>query len=447
MRSQRRRAIVWTLAVCAASATALAISKQRAWRRRWYAWSAAVNFIESCKNASEVALELTADTKAYVSGSSAEPPASLIRSLELLSSRPVVTALGQLAQRTFPSDGPSIVDTLVDASFTEHGQSLIALVASICTTRCVQVLTRWAEENFNASQPASESTYCDKLSRWLAKPQAHALISRCIIEFVSTGVRSYCVATDHINPYEQLLQAAAKPENLRALKTLTATFCESSVRACADEFCSNRYERNGPPCPISKPKNGIVHVPVRLTYPSSTPEQAETTLFRLVCVPDGVSIHAKGQENGCSRNPCLSPNGTAPTVDISHIPSSAGSPPKNHERCQPLTPPAHLDCPDDPGAAPTNGALHPTQPQITPVWLSVLCAAAASADVRRLCAEAAHAGCAGAVQAAADSFAEASSRLVNVRVQPLIMFGVALWSLILPLMLFYVLTCPIVVTQ
>ena len=82
-----------------------------------------------------------------------------------------------------------------------------------------------------ALTPGAE--HLDKLARWLASPPAHTLLSRCIIDFVSTGVSKYCDATIHINPYEQALQAATKPEHLRVLRYLTSTFCHSTVHALA----------------------------------------------------------------------------------------------------------------------------------------------------------------------------------------------------------------------
>jgi hypothetical protein len=450
MQSRRRPVVIWTLAVCAASAAALAISKQRSWRRRWHAWAAAVNFMESFKIASEVALDVTTNTKAYLNGSVAEPPFALVRSLELLSSKPVANALEQLTKHILPpSDGPTIVDTLVEASLTERGQSLIALVASICTTRAVQVLTRWAERNAKAAniQPSSENDHCGKFASWLSGPQGHALISRCITEFVSTGVTSYCRATNHINPYDQVLQAASKPEHLKALRALTATFCETSVRACAD-LCQphpSGHNCHFPPSPT--PKNGIIHPPVRFNHRIHLPKPARSPQISLACTPEDARSLCRCKEHGFSRNLHITLQSATSSVDMDHTPSSTASPPTNHERCstqqQPLEPLCHTN---HLTVEPTLGVAHALQPQLNPSWLAALTAASASADVRRLCAEAAHAGCAGAVQAAVDCFSDVAStnRLLDERMRRLLVFGVVLWSLVLPLMLFYMLTCCVV---
>lgn len=386
MRPEQRRAVAWTVALAAVAGAAVVVARRQ---KRWQAWSAACNFIQSAKHVSDVTLELSRDTKAYLAGAADAPPRGIVRAVELLSSEPVLSRLQAAAQRA-ASAGPSVVQSVLDASLSERGQSLLALVASVSTARAVQALTAWLDAQPRGAGSAADSQPVQQLTAWLARPEAQALVSRCITDFVSAGTATYCEATIHINPYEQMLEAAARPEHLRVLRALTATACSSSVQALASA-CGQHGATAEPGCVTPAPQtNG--HAAALALEDSALGAGRPFLLAAEPLVKNG--SNGKHEYNGGAAH--------------------------------------HADA---------------TQVAPAPGWLDVALAACRSGDVRRLCAEAAHAGAAGAVQAAADSFGASAlgQRLADRRVQRLLVSGLVLWSLLLPLFVLHVLSAAVVV--
>jgi hypothetical protein len=233
---QTRRRVLCVVALVAATASAAIVVRRRGVRsQRWVSWVALCNFVEAFKQISDVTLDISRGAREYICGETRDIPPSLERSLTLVSSEPVSQVISSLvAKLSTQSSGPSIVDTLVNASLSDRGQNLLALVASVSTTRAMAMLSSILQEHSKAAQSGPNAF--DRALLWLESPSAHSFVSRCLAVFVSSGVTTFCDVTTGVNTYDEMLQAASKPEHLHALRSLTSTFCQSTVRAIAQNL-------------------------------------------------------------------------------------------------------------------------------------------------------------------------------------------------------------------
>jgi hypothetical protein len=249
-----RRRWVWGAAFVLVVAAGTAAAKERAKRKRWQTWAAICNYIEAFQKLSNITVDIARGVKAYTSGETDEVPPVLVHSLGLISSRPFTSAVSSFINGSAPAaQGTGVMDAVVDASLSDRGQNLLALVAAVSTTRAAKVFCSYLQQQSEAASGSSD--LYDKAIQWLQHPAAQRLISRCVVDFVSSGTTAYCQATLHINPYEQILEAASKPEHLRVLSSLTSTFCQSTVRALA---CSANSGEEAALAPAHAHRNGVI---------------------------------------------------------------------------------------------------------------------------------------------------------------------------------------------
>lgn len=262
-----RRRVAWCFAVAvAAASTGLLVHRRKARNvQHWDSWQAICNFIAAFKQVSDVAVDVSHGAHEYITGQSADIPHSLMRSLELASSQPVARAIRRLAGQDGASPPrPGILDTVLQAAMTERGQNLLALVVSVSTTRFMAALTA----TYEPSAPGSP-TFLARLISWSETPGGHALIVRVVNEFVATGTAVYCTQTADMNPYDLMLKAAAKPEHLVVLKSLTSAFCYATVHAIKSSPPVRADVQQMSP----KPRNGTLtklHAPPALPLEPST---------------------------------------------------------------------------------------------------------------------------------------------------------------------------------
>lgn len=223
----RRKRLVWSAAIVAVLACAVVAERRRRRAKKWQTWAAICNYLEAFRHASDITVDMARGIKAYIAGDTAEVPRSLVQALQLAASRPVVQAVTQsAASGESDSHSKSALSSVIDGALSDRGQNLLALVASVSTTRAASILCAQLAKSSGSSKGSYERALA-----WLASPAAQQLLSRCVVDFVTAGVGQYCAATIHINPYQQMLEAAAQPQHARVLQQLTRAACYASVQA------------------------------------------------------------------------------------------------------------------------------------------------------------------------------------------------------------------------
>ena len=243
-------------------ACAFVVERRRRKAQRWQSWAAICNYIEAFRHASDITVDVARGIKAYIAGDTAEVPRSLVQALQLAASKPVVQAVTQAAGNASQDHGSSTVSAIIDATLSERGQNLLALVASVSTTRAASIMCAQLAQSGSAGNGSH-----DRAITWLSTPAAQQLISRSIVDFVTAGVGRYCTDTIHINPYEQMLQAASQPRHARVLQELAHTACSASVTAYMQSGSSGRTasgeagtENHGSTCAILDGTAQIQHI-------------------------------------------------------------------------------------------------------------------------------------------------------------------------------------------
>ena len=380
MQSNKRRRLLLGAAAALAAAGCAYVWQTRRGTKRWQAWAALCNYIETLKHVSDVSVDLARGVKAYIEGTQDEVPACLVHTLSLLSSQPVIEAVSGAVKLAMPeSNCSSYTEQLLDATFSERGENLLALIASVSTQRAVSVLCAYLRQQ-SSSSACQGADVADKMLAWLERPAAQQLLSRCLQSFVSAGIGKYCAETIHINSYDQLLEAASKPEHLRTLNTLTATACATGMRALVSGSDSDDIG-------------------------SSAGSNVDGAIVQQGSAARSAHINGTRNSNGCSMHH---------DAHAERLACSNG----HAKRCE-----------------------HSSKQDHGLSWTAGIMAMCKSADVRSVCVAAAGAGSAGAVDAICVRML-GSGKVENVvqqRLRLALWASVLLWGMVLPLMLVWVL--------
>ena len=190
----------------------------------------------------ELAGRLAEDLREFVVRGG-EVPESAKQVLRLASSEEVV---GLLRGVVAPGDGggaatgggtagPGPIDIIAEKLLTPQGTGFVSTVVGTVAREAIEGYMARVDLQQGGAGGASGSSAADILLDVAASEHGRDFLLTSMTALVSKSVGVYLDKTIHINPYEQMLESAAKPEHGEALRLTCGHITEVAVRTWVQE--------------------------------------------------------------------------------------------------------------------------------------------------------------------------------------------------------------------
>ncbi|KAG2444810.1 hypothetical protein HXX76_001552 [Chlamydomonas incerta] len=262
---QQNRALVWGTAAAAAAlygaytytspgADDASSPQQRQRPQSQYQKlrSMLTNYSNAASTLAETASLVSTDLRSFLTSDSSEVPQSLRQLNKLLQSAElqetvttVTSSVVKGVSRALPaglgsaagSDGPPLVDTIIEAVLSERGRGLVGMAVGVATRNATQAVCEFMERRMEAAASAAAanggSVGIKEVLDVLTSEHGEKLLTLLLTKSIRTAVTSYVDATTGYNLYDDMLASMVKQEHRDALtdvlSRLTASFCKEVV--------------------------------------------------------------------------------------------------------------------------------------------------------------------------------------------------------------------------
>eukprot|EP00198_Chlamydomonas_reinhardtii_P000754 XP_001690089.1 predicted protein [Chlamydomonas reinhardtii] len=210
------------------------------------------NYSNAASTLAETASLVSTDLRSFLTSDSSEVPQSLRQLNKLLQSAEiqetvttVTSSVVKGVSRALPaglgsaagSEGPPLVDTIIEAVLSERGRGLVGMAVGVATRNATHAVCEFMERRMEAAASAASanggSVGIKEVLDVLTSEHGEKLLTLLLTKSIRTAVTSYVDATTGYNLYDDMLASIAKQEHRDALtdvlSRLTASFCKEVV--------------------------------------------------------------------------------------------------------------------------------------------------------------------------------------------------------------------------